>query len=415
MDNTRRKILAGIAACAAGTTHIAQAFDLAPDQLYGGSRDTGNRHAKKKSLTKADLEIKYDIAFPRAHFGTSYKERLQLIEKYMQSEGFTDEYYCKGKAISMLEGKIASLFGKQSAMWCPTGTLAQGIATRIHSDNTGSNKLQMHPTSHLFLHENDAYKYAYGLDPILSGEWRQPLNAKHVNKDAACMIVEMPQRHSGGVLPEWKDLEKLKQKARALNVPLHMDGARIWSSRSHYDHRTYAEISDGFSSVYVSFYKDIGACGGAALIGDENFIRAAKVWRTRLGGLVSEHWPAVCDTLRLLDKNILQVEDNVKIARKYASYINENSDYKVYPEKPHSNLFHILLPYPADVAKSVHLEAAKETGIWLTYAFWAYESKESCAMEITINEKAAAAPKEVLENAFSVFLSLLNRYSQKTA
>jgi len=51
-----------------------------------------------------------------------------------------------------------------------------------------------------------------------------------------------------------------------------------------------ALIAGGLSSVYVSFYKDIGVCGGAALIGDENFIRAAKVWRTRLGGLFSEHW-----------------------------------------------------------------------------------------------------------------------------
>ena len=298
-------------------------------------------------------------------------------------------------------------FGKSAALWCPTGTLAQGIAARVHREETGRNSLQMHLTSHLVLHEEDGYDHAHGFKPIISGQWRETLSAEHINKSAACMIVEMPQRHSGGILPDWNDLEKLKRKARSLNVPLHMDGARIWSSRPFYDNRTYAEIVDGFSSIYVSFYKDIGVCGGAALIGDDAFIKSAKVWRTRLGGLVSEHWPIVCDTLRQLDTKLEQVQHNVAVAKNFALFINENSGYATSPLLPHSNLFHVLLPCTADVAKAAHIEAANKTGIWLTNTFWNYENENTCAMEITISERAASLSKTMLEGAFSEFFTHL--------
>lgn len=410
MDRTRRKLLAGIAACAAGVTNAASAANAMTkpavlDYKMATNRKKGQRQGKP--LSKEDLQLKYDLTFPYQHLRTSYKDRLKLIDEYMDATGLTEERYCKGKAISKLEEKLAALFGKPAAMWCPTGTLAQGIATRIHGKNTGRNKLQMHPTSHLVLHEEGGYEHAHDFEAIISGEWRQPMSADLIDSSAACMIIEMPQRHSGGMLPEWHELEKIKRKARSANVPLHMDGARIWSSRTFYNNRTYAEIADGFSSIYVSFYKDIGACGGAALIGDEAFIEEARVWRTRLGGLVSEHWPVVCDTLRLIDTKLLQVEDNIRIAREYASFINETSAYSTYPNQPQSNLFHVLLPCTAEVAKAAHLEAASETGIWLTNAFWNYENPNECAMEITISEKAASVPKETLEKAFSAFLNRL--------
>jgi len=88
-----------------------------------------------------------------------------------------------------------------------------------------------------------------------------------------------------------------------------------------------------------------------------------------LEGYFQNTGSAVCDTLRLIDKNILQIEDNVKNARKYAWYINENSDYKVSPEShtPISSISYYLIL--RTLQKSVHLEAAKETGIWLTYAY----------------------------------------------
>lgn len=216
--------------------------------------------------------------------------------------------------------------------------------------------------------------------------------------------MELPQRHSGGLAPDWDALDAVKRRAKALSVPLHMDGARVWSCRPFYGQRSFAEIAHGFSSVYVSFYKDIGACGGAALIGDEDFIRDARLWRSRFGGVVAEHWPVVCDTLRLMDQKLEQIDHFVELAQRYAAMIARISEHPVYPKPPQTNLFHILLPVSAEIAKAKHLEAARRSGVWFTNGFWEYEGENTCAMEIRASETMAAVPPDLLEGAFFEFL-----------
>lgn len=405
MDKMRRTVLASIAVSSGALAYpkLLQQNSKGHDML-NAAKETKKSTIK---LEKKILNLKYDLAFPTHHHGSSYMEKLANIGQYMRSEGLKEEQFCKGKAITKLENKVAKMFGKEAALWCPTGTLAQGIAIQIHGENTQRKKLQMHPSSHLLIHEHRGFGEAHGFQEIVSGEWRETLNANHIDASAACTIVEMGQRHSGGLLPSWQELQSLKKRAKALNVPLHMDGARVWSARNHYDNRPYSEIADGFSSIYVSFYKDIGACGGAALIGDSEFIEKAKIWRGRLGGLVTEHWPQVCDTLRLLDKKLVQVEHNVHLAKNYAEYISQISDLPVFPKTPHTNLFHILLPYTPEQAKQAHLNAAKESGIWITNAFWNYEDPNECAMEITITETASTVPEDELKNALAIFFKHL--------
>ena len=64
---------------------------------------------------------------------------------------------------------------------------------------------------------------------------------------------------------------------------MHMDGARLWESAPFYG-RSYAEIAALFDTVYVSFYKGVGAIAGAALAGPADFIAEARVWQRRHGG-----------------------------------------------------------------------------------------------------------------------------------
>jgi threonine aldolase len=407
MDNKRRSLLVGMMAVASGVAAGSTAYQ-GKKKVHGNVTKTSAEENKTMSkLDKSALDLKYDLSFPFNHQGFSYIDKLNNIQSFMRLKGLKEEKYCRGVGISQLESKIAKTFGKDAALWCPTGTLAQSIAIQIHGGKTGRNRIHMHPSCHILIHENRGFEHAHGFTEIVSGQWRETLRAEHVNPSAACMVVEMGQRHSGGLLPSWDELKALKLRAKKLGVPLHMDGARIWSARQHYNDRSLAEISDGFSSVYVSFYKDIGAIGGAALIGDADFIAEARIWRERLGGLVSDHWPQVCDTLRLLDEKLVQVENNVRLAKKYAQYISKFNELEVSPKVPQTNLFHVLLPYPPEEAKQAHFLAAQESGIWLTNVFWNYEGPNECAMEITINETASIIPEAELKNSLSIFFKHL--------
>lgn len=356
------------------------------------------------STIKASCQ--YDLSFPYHHPETAL-DRLTAIRSFMADQQLQREYLLQGTAVERFESKIAKMFGKPAAMWCSTGTLAQGIAARIHANNHPDKPLLLHCTSHLLLHEHEGYRYAHDLDARVIGNWREPITADMLDADAACAFIELPQRHSGGLLPTWEQLNMLKHKAAELALPLHMDGARIWSCRPYYGNRSFAKIADGFDSIYVSLYKDIGAIGGALLIGDKDFIDQALIWRARLGGLLVEPWPMICDALRLLDRRLKRMPEFIARAGQLAALLKPIDTIKVDPQPPHTNLFHVLLPCNADQAEASRDHAARETNVWLASRFWGYEGDDECAMEITVGENAMDIPDEVFLNAMTVMLKAI--------
>ena len=90
--------------------------------------------------------------------------------------------------------------------------------------------------------------------------------------------MELPLRDAGCLLPSWEELGELSAAARELGVPLHADGARIWESQPFYD-RPLAEIAAQADSIYVSFYKGLGALAGAAWPAREDVVDEARLWR----------------------------------------------------------------------------------------------------------------------------------------
>jgi threonine aldolase len=99
----------------------------------------------------------------------------------------------------------------------------------------------------------------------------------------AAVSIELPLRDAGYLLPSWDDLVSFSARAGERGVPLHLDGARLWESQ-HFYGRSYAQIAALADSVYVSFYKGLGAMAGAVLAGPEDLVAQARRWRSRHGG-----------------------------------------------------------------------------------------------------------------------------------
>lgn len=346
-----------------------------------------------------------NLGFPY-HGEQNSQTTLNKIIQYLEQQDLSNIVVDNAMAAGLLESRMSALLGTESALWFPSGTLAQGIAARIHSNNK-HNRLCLHPTSHLILHEEDGFSKAHDLSAQITGVWREPMNAEGIEDDVDCLFVELPQRHSGGKLPSWEALNTLKQHCRDANIALHMDGARLWSCRPFYQQRSYAEIVAGFDSVYVSLYKDIGAMGGAVLAGSKTFIDQARIWRTRLGGFSLGSWPMIVDSLRLLDERIAQMPALVSKAQELAASIRHLTKITIDPDTPHSNLFHVLLPVSAEVAEAARDKLAKSDGIWLSDRFWGYESADSCAMEIVVGDKALGFSEQDFSQAVTKLIGYL--------
>jgi threonine aldolase len=300
------------------------------------------------------------------HGGPGLSERLRAIAAATGDDERSDRYG-SGERIERLEGRVAELLGKKSAVFMPSGTMAQQIAARIWCDRRGIDTVAFHPTCHLELHEEKGYERLHGLHGKLVGDPNRLItldDLEGLREPIALLLLELPQREIGGRLPEWDDLVAQVDWTRKRDVALHLDGARIWEAQPFYD-RPHADIAGLFDTVYVSFYKGLGGMAGAALAGDDETIAEARVWLRRHGGnLVTVH-PFVVAAERALDERLDRMPAYAAHARALAAALATVDGLEVVPDPPQTPMFHLLLHGERERLIDAALSLAEERRVFL--------------------------------------------------
>ncbi|MFE5090517.1 threonine aldolase family protein [Streptomyces sp. NPDC056638] len=275
--------------------------------------------------------------------------------------------------VAELEGRIAELLGMEAAAFFPTGTMAQQVALRCWAGRTGNSTVALHPLAHPEAHERGALEAVSGLRTVHpTSEPRLP-TAQEIRDFAepfGTMMLELPLRDAGFVLPTWEELEAVVAAARERDAVVHVDGARLWECAPHFG-RELPEIAALADSVYVSFYKTLGGISGAALAGPESLIEEARTWRHRYGGQIFQQFPAALAALIGLEQELPQLPSYVAQAKVVAGAMTEGFSaagvgwFRVHPEPPHTHQFQVWLPYEADVLAEASVRQAEETGVAL--------------------------------------------------
>jgi threonine aldolase len=297
-------------------------------------------------------------------------EEFQLIADWCGANGVAHDSYGEGALIEDFERRIAALTGKAAAAFMPSGVMAQLIALRIWTERARLDRFGLHPTSHLIIHEREAYQALFGLHGAVVGDRLRPMTAADLAAERsplASLIVELPIREAGGQLPAWEELDALKDACRQRSIALHMDGARLWESRAFYG-RPHADICDGFASVYVSAYKGLGGVAGALLAGDEDFIAEARIWRRRMGGTLVHLSPMIASVAMRLDARLAQMDACYARALALAEALAGVPGLRVNPARPHTNMMHVYFEAPAEAVLDRRDAIAEREGVWLTGA-----------------------------------------------
>lgn len=294
-------------------------------------------------------------------------------ELFRQMAGWCEENhveydrYGTGDLIEHFEQKIAALLGKPAAVFMPSGTMAQLAAVRVWTERQHVERFGLHATSHLEHHEAQAYQALFRLHAVRVGHEAKPILADDlaaIAEPLGCLIVELPMREIGGRLPEWDELQALKSAARARDLPLHMDGARLWECRAFYD-RSYAEIADGFDSVYVSLYKGMGGLAGAVLAGSEEFVAAAKLWRQRMGGRLITQSPMLISAAMNLDTRLAMMDSYYARTLTFAKGLNRIEGIRTLPRVPQVNMLHVAFDASVDALGDQRDAMASTDRCWL--------------------------------------------------
>ncbi len=303
------------------------------------------------------------------------------------------DHYGEGALAERLEARIAALLGKEAAVWMPSGTMAQQIALRLHAERRGSRRVAFHPCCHLEEHEERAYEELHGLEAQLLGSRDRLMTASDLDElqePVAAVLLELPERELGGLLPAWDDLAAICAKARAQGAALHLDGARLWQCGPFYE-RGLDEIAGLFDTVYVSFYKDLAAPAGAALAGPADLIEEARVWQVRHGGRLYSVHPFLIAAERGLDEVLPRIPELVAHARELAAALAELDGLELVPDPPQTTMLHVYVHRPLEPLQEAALDQAERTGTFLGF-FRPTAVPEVQRVELTIGPASLEVP-----------------------
>jgi threonine aldolase len=310
--------------------------------------------------------------------------KKSLLEMLGPVPDVDPDRYGDGGPVGALETRVAQLLGTEAALFVPTGTMAQQIALRCWADRTHNSIVAMHPQAHPLHHEDDALTVLSGLRPIKV----RNLEVASCPEPFGTLLLEVPDREAGFILPTWDELTSIVDLARERDAVVHLDGARLWESTFGLG-KPLEEIAGLFDSIYVSFYKSLEGISGAALAGTQDFVDQARVWRHRYGGMLFQQWPAALSALHGLDTVLPRLGAYVEHAKVVAAAMG-------LPE-PHTHQFSLHLP--GDPARLTEV-SGKFLG-----SFW--RDGQRSKTEVTVAEPALEWTADEVREAWAELLGSL--------
>lgn len=319
--------------------------------------------------------------------------------------------------VGELEQRVAGLLGTEAAVFFPTGTMAQQVALRCWAGRTGNATVALHPLAHPEVHEGGALGAVSGLRTVHPASGPRLPTADEVRdfpEPFGTLMLELPLRDPGFLLPAWEELEAVVAAARERDAVVHFDGARLWECATHFG-RGLPEIAALADSVYVSFYKSLGGISGAALAGSASLVEEARVWRHRYGGLPFQQFPAAVAALAGLDRELPKLPSYVAHAKVVAEALTEGFTqagagwFRVRPEPPQTHQFQVWLPYGADELTEASVRQAEETGTALFRRWFTPDTGAPGVSftEVTVTEAGLEWTAQDVRDAVAAFLERL--------
>ena len=261
-----------------------------------------------------------------------------------------DDVYCEDPTVQILEKRVAKMFQKESALFFPSGTMSNLTAVLSWCSTRGS-EIIVGDNSHMFLFEQAGASQFGGVSlrtvPNLpDGTMNIDTINSAIREDdihepvTKLICIENTHNACGGTVLPISFLKELKDLSDKHNIPIHLDGARIWNAIKAMKKEPH-EISIYVDSLSVCLSKGLGAPIGSLLIGSMGFIIKARRIRKALGGGMRQVGILAAAGIKALDDfetNILE-KDHMK-TRLLTVAIKKLKAFQLYNE-PQTNIIFV--------------------------------------------------------------------------
>ena len=250
----------------------------------------------------------------------------QAMIEAMATAQVGDDVYSDDPTVNALEERVAKMFGKEAALYAPSGSLTNQLA--IRSLVKPGEELLTELTSHIVRAELGAGATFSGITTRTWEGHRGSFKASEVMRIAApdagpylvstkAIAIENTHNFCGGFVQSFSEIKELRKASSAVGIYLHLDGARIWNAHIA-SGIALKDFGSQFDTISVCFSKGLGAPVGSAILSTKDRIAESRIWRKRYGGGMRQVGFLAAAANYALDNNILRLKDDHVNAKKIA-------------------------------------------------------------------------------------------------
>lgn len=274
-----------------------------------------------------------------------------MLEAMMNAK-VGDDVFGEDPTMNLLEERCAKLFAKESAVYCPSGTMTNQAAIKAHTQP--GDELLCDTHAHIYVNEAGGIAFNSSVQVKLLPGDRGRISAKQVAENinptfdwlprTSLVCIESTVNRAGGSYYSLEQMKEIYEVCKKNNLKLHLDGARIFNALTE-TKNTPEEIGKTVDTISVCFSKGLGCPVGSVLIGDKEFIKKARRARKVFGGGMRQAGFLAAAAIYALDHNIKRLkEDHIRAkkifeALKDAPFVNE-----LYPVETNIIIFSLKEP-----------------------------------------------------------------------
>ncbi len=314
-----------------------------------------------------------------------------------------DDVYGEDPTVNRLERRAAEMFGKEAALFVPTGCMGNLIAVKVWTHH--GNEVICEERSHVNLYELASMSAIAGCMPrAVRGEdgiltWRQVeagIRPKiYYDSQTALICLENTVNMWGGTVYPTAQVEDICEHAHAMDLKVHLDGARIFNAATALGENV-AQMTRRVDSVMFCLSKGLGAPVGSMVAGSKAFIERARIYRKMFGGGMRQAGVIAAAGLIALEKSPGRLHIDHENAKRLAEGIAEIPGLTIDPKKVRSNIVIFDCTKTGKTAVEI-CDALHPHGVWAQdTALYSVRVVTHCDVDRAGVERALVVLKDVV-------------------
>ncbi len=280
----------------------------------------------------------------------------EMMEAIMKAK-VGDDVFKEDPTVNELERRMAEMFGMETALYFPTGSMSNQAAIKLHTQPGDS--LICDKWAHVYNFEAGGAAFNSGVTCNLIDGSRGMITAKQIEEaispesnyhtpNTTLVCLENTTNKGGGACYDFEEIKKNRKVCDDYDLGLHLDGARLMNAlvAKKEDPKEYGKI---FDTISICLSKGLGAPIGTVLLGNNELMKRAIRIRKVFGGAMRQVGFMAAAALYAIDNHIDRLAEDHKKATEIAAVLGRQSYIKnVEPTETNIVIFNLIDELPLD-------------------------------------------------------------------